>query len=248
MKKDTVKKNNSSATHRGVQRSTTLSRKYVKRPTRVLDFKAPKKAPKKVEITEPVVEKTVKIAKKPTSVDQAAKSVLKDVATMEEPELSKTAFKKKHKSHRFALAFACSLLTVGGLAAFVHFNMPDISVRVAAMQSGIEANYPSFVPRNYSLSNVTSDKEGQITMYFTGPENSGFTLTEEKSTWDSTAVLNNYVKKYFETDYSTLKEQGITIYAGGADAAWVNGGILYKLKATGTYLTKEQIRNIVVSL
>ena len=45
-----------------------------------------------------------------------------------------------------------------------------------------------------------------------------------------------------------MKEQGITIYAGGPDAAWVNGGIVFKIRASGTYLTKEQIRNLVVSL
>ena len=142
----------------------------------------------------------------------------------------------------------CSAATVGALVAFVNINMPDISVRVAAMQTGIEATYPTFIPRYYSLANVESDKDGIVTMRFNGPDGASFTLSEEKSTWDSNALLNNYVKKYYPSDYTTLREQGITIYTRGENAAWVNGGLLYKIESTGKYLTKEQIRNIATSL
>ena len=85
-------------------------------------------------------------------------------------------------------------------------------------------------------------------MTFSGPDGIYFTLSEEKSTWDSTALLNNYVKKNYPNDFTTLREQGITIYVRGEKASWVNGGLLYKIDATGKYLTKEQIRNIATSL
>ena len=146
------------------------------------------------------------------------------------------------------MALICSGATVAALVAFVHFSIPDLSVRVAAIQTGIDAAYPTFVPRNYTLSNVTSDKEGVVVMTFTGPEGASFTLSEEKSTWDSTALLNNYVKKNYPNDFATLREQGITIYVRGEKASWVSGGLLYKIDATGKYLTKEQIRNIATSL
>lgn len=188
--------------------------------------------------------------------DRALKSASSVLARMaKEEKAPKTTapkmqheFKKKGKASRIFLALICSGATVAALVAFVHFSIPDLSVRVAAIQTGIDATYPTFVPRGYTLSNVTSDKEGVVIMTFTGPENFSFTLSEEKSTWDSTALLNNYVKKNYPNDFTTLREQGITIYVRGEKTSWVNGGLLYKIEATGKYLTKEQVRNIATSL
>ena len=148
---------------------------------------------------------------------------------------------------RFALAFACAAICVGILTIFVNLNMPDISVRVAAMQTGIDATYPSYIPRDYSLSNIVSE-EGKLTMEFNGPEESVFTLTEEKSSWDSAALLNNFVKSEWGDNYVTTHEQGITIYINNSNATWVNGGILYKITTLKGSLTKKQINSIVVSL
>lgn len=186
--------------------------------------------------------------RKTTSDEKVLKSALRNVASMNEPEEMPKKFNKKRRARRVVFALFCSALTVSALVAFVHFNMPDLSVRVAAMQTGIEATYPSFIPRNYSLSNVSSDKEGEVVMYFNGPDGANFSLSEEKSTWDSTALLNNYVKKNYPSDYITMREQGITIYVRGDKACWVNGGLLYNIHTSGKNLTKEQIRNIATSL
>lgn len=148
---------------------------------------------------------------------------------------------------RFILAFGCAAACVIALALFVNANMPDISVRVAAMQTGIEASYPSYVPREFSLSNILSE-EGKITMEFTKSGGEKFTLTEQKSSWDSNALLNNYVKENWQDNYITTHEQGVTIYIKNSSATWVNGGILYTLEAADNTLTKKQINSIVVSL
>lgn len=196
---------------------------------------------------------TLKTAKSSTGVskDQAIRSAMRSVATMntaETPKEMHREFRKKKKGGRIALALLCSAVTVGALVAFVHFNMPDISVRVAAMQTGIDASYPNIIPRGYTLSNVSSDKDGEIAMVFNNSEGNSFTLTEEKSTWDSNALLNNFVKKNMSADYSTMREQGITIYTEGDLSTWVNGGILFKVKSSGKFLTKEQIRNLATSI
>lgn len=299
----------SADTHSTVQKSTTLSRKYVKRPAAKTEAPKPvaKEAPKVIAVKEApkealkeapakgpaVSEKKIQLslpkaepkpepkaepkpepkvepkaiasvksiikpsmpklkapAKKSSDTDKALKSALRSVATMNEPKTEEMPkkFKKKHRGRRVVLALFCSAVTVAGLVAFVHFNMPDISVRVAALQTGIEATYPTFVPRNYSLSNVSSDRDGEVIMTFTGEGENSFTLSEEASTWDSTALLNNYVKKTYPADYTTMREQGITIYTRGDQASWVNGGILYKIQSSGKNLTKEQIRNIATSL
>ena len=181
--------------------------------------------------------------------DRVLRSAMRKTATLEDSDMMQGKFHKKRRGGRIVLALLCSGITVGALFAFVHFNMPDITVKVAAMQTGIEAVYPDIIPRGYTLSNVSSDKDGEIIMYFENSEGGKFSLSEEKSTWDSTALLNNYVKKAMSGDYSTIREQGITIYAEKDQAVWVNGGLFFTVKSTsGKWLTKEQIRNLATSM
>lgn len=221
---------------------------------------APTPAPLAKTITAPQSKTEAKPARKlpkfgriGTKSDRALRSASRAVKRAEKLEKRTVPdiehrFKRKNRGRRIFFAMVCSAATVGALVAFVNINMPDISVRVAAMQTGIEATYPTFIPRYYSLANVESDKDGIVTMKFNGPDGASFTLSEEKSTWDSNALLNNYVKKNYPSDYVTLREQGITIYTRGESSSWVNGGLLYKIESTGKYLTKEQIRNIATSL
>ena len=154
---------------------------------------------------------------------------------------------KKNRGKRFLLAFAASTACMLALVAIVRVNLPNISVKVAAAQTGIEASYPSYIPRDYSLTGVYVDDNKVITIDFTGPKNAKFTLSEEKSSWDSVALKNNYVKTAFDT-YDAVREQGITIYISHSNAVWVNRGMLYKLNANAGTLTKTQIKNIVTSL
>ena len=147
---------------------------------------------------------------------------------------------------RLALAFACAVLAVGAVAYFISVNTPDLSVRVAAMQSGIDASYPSYVPRGFSLSDIMSES-GKISMTFTASDGS-FNLSEEKSTWDNATLEANYVKSAWGANYTILREQGLSIYISGSDAAWLNGGILYKIEVSGTTLTKKQLKTIATSL
>lgn len=75
-----------------------------------------------------------------------------------------------------------------------------------------------------------------------------FSITEERSSWDSNALESNYVKSEFGEEYDKIREQGLTIFINNNSAAWVNGGLLYKLKCISGTLTKKQIRSIAVSL
>lgn len=186
--------------------------------------------------------------------EQAIHRALESVATMDEERGAKSrkrpALKtKRGGAKRFAIAFACAAVCVGAVLYFVSTNIPDISVKVAALQTGIEASYPSYIPRDYSLENISSE-DGKITMVFAGPGGASFTLIEEKSSWDSSALLRNYVEPTWGEEYTTTHESGITVYIanGTADAAWVNGGVLYKITSSGTQLTKKQVRSIVISL
>lgn len=187
--------------------------------------------------------------------NRAIEQALESVATMDEPNRKKATrqpamrTRRKGSGKRFAIAFACAAICVAGVITFVSANIPDISLRVTAMQTGINAAYPAYVPRDYNLGDIRSEN-GKISMTFNGPDSASFVLDEEKSSWDSATLERNYVIPTWGEEYTTTHEQVITIYISNvnSDAAWVNSGTLYKITSSGTALTKKQVRNIVVSL
>ena len=163
---------------------------------------------------------------------------------------SKRQKHKKEKSglstgRRFALAFAVAAVAVTGLGILIMNSVPDISLQVAAMQVGIDATYPAYVPRGFSMTNVTS-ADGRIRLTFSNNETT-FVITESQSSWDTSAVLNNYVKPEWPA-YTTTHENGITVYINNSNAAWVNGGIFYTIECETGALTKKQLTNIVAGL
>lgn len=180
---------------------------------------------------------------------KTAHAAVKPVASIKAKTASSSKTLAKHnKGARVFFAFLCSSAVVAALFFVVQSNMPDISIKVAAMQTGIQATYPSYVPRDYRLSGVYTAQDNSVAMDFLGPNQAKFTLTEEKLPWDSTALLNRFVKPKWGEDFTTIKEQGITIYISGSNAAWVNAGIVYKITNLHGELTKKQIKNIVTSL
>lgn len=296
------------ANHRKVQASTTLSRKYTKRPAKSTDvmvkvkrsskikhFNAPMvevqtapasaQAMQAAQATVPVVpeepiqaatphplqatanarmqERTAPAPATPRVTaqqlkDQAIQKALASAESMQEKSkdmVTKTKTKSKKVGSqihfgfgRVLLATACAAAAVFAIVYFVNLNMPDISMRVAAMQTGMSPSYPNYIPRDYSVSSITSE-DGKITMEFNnGSEGTSFTLIEEKSSWDTNALLSNFVKEEYGENYTIVREQGLTIYVNGSNAAWVNGGMAYKIKASGGVLTNKQIRSIATSL
>lgn len=192
---------------------------------------------------QPVVQKETAQQMKETAIEKALSTASRTKKQERESVRIHFGFK------RVLLAMACAAVCVFAIVYFVNLNAPNISLKVAAMQSGIEATYPTFVPREYSISNITSE-DGKVTMVFKHSEDEakGFILIEEKSSWDSNALLNNFVRYEYGDDYTSVREQGLTIYISSSDAAWVNGGIVYKIKAPVNTLTKKQIKSIAVSL
>lgn len=209
--------------------------------------KAPKvdkkedKVVKKVMLSEMSVGATGKKAEK---IEKLNKKQAKKLA---KKEAKATRHIKKHRAGRIILAFAASAACMIALAMLVKVNLPNISVSVAAAQTGVEAKYPSYTPRDFNLSGVYTDNESVI-VEFVGPNDTGFTLSEEKTSWDSNALITNYIKGAFGKDYEAATESGVTIYISHSNAAWIKDGVLYKLNASAGTLTKRQIKSIVTSL
>lgn len=159
--------------------------------------------------------------------------------------------KTKKQFGRFAQFFrvasaALGLLILGGY--FTYLNMPNLSIRVAAAQAGMHATYPAYKPDGYSLSGPIAYQQGSVAMNFASNGSPmKYTLTQNKSSWDSTAVLDNYITPRAKNKYDTTRENGLTIYTYGSNAAWVNGGILYTIEGDAP-LSSDQIRRIAASL
>ncbi|MDR0591588.1 MAG: hypothetical protein LBG75_03510 [Candidatus Nomurabacteria bacterium] len=153
----------------------------------------------------------------------------------------KTYFKNKKLAGVVSM-MAAILLLAGYL---VYLNMPAISVRIAAVQSGVDVTYPSYKPVGYDIRGLASVKNNSVAMEFSN-DNESFTITQQKSSWDSSAVFNNYVQQEWGDNYSVNKERGLTIYTSGGRAAWVNGGVFYTIN--GPSGLSDQVEKIAVSL
>ncbi len=195
---------------------------------------------------------TQNVAQKRTAAEIKNRAIERAIREASNSQISQKSRRQKRKIgfgfKRLALALACTAAAVFAIVYFVNLNTPDISLRVAALQNGINASYPKYTPRGFNLTDITSEN-GKITLNFkdSTAENS-YALIEEKSSWDSNALLSNYVKPNYEDEHTVIKEQGLTLYVGNNETSWVNGGIFYRLKIASGSLTKKQIKTIATSL
>ena len=186
-------------------------------------------------------------AQTPHAHNQAAKNHAIHTA-LEKAVTDKKDYKAPKKTRRFAPIAAASLALMLLAGYLTYINMPSLSVKVASVQAGIAASYPSYHPSGYGLTGPVAFNDGQVTMKFaanTGTQN--FTLNQSRSTWDSSALLDNYVDQASNGQYETFQDSGLTIYTYGSNAAWVNGGILHTINGDAT-LSSEQIRHIATSM
>ena len=174
--------------------------------------------------------------------EQAIAKALTNTAPTKKP---KRSFKPKARFVNVATASLAILLLAGYLT---YLNLPALSVRVAAAQAGINATYPDYRPGGYRLSGPVAYTGGEVSMAFkSNSSNQQFTLNQAKSSWDSSALLTNYVEQKSNGKYTTYNDAGLTIYTYGSNAAWVNGGILYTIEGD-TQLSDAQVRHIATSM
>jgi len=143
------------------------------------------------------------------------------------------------------LMSSLALLLLAGYLTYI--NLPNISMRVAATRAGIAANYPNYNPDGYHFAGPITYQPGEVNISFKSNTNErGFSIKQKSSSWDSQAVLDNYVSKQTGT-YLTYQERGLTIYSYGNHAAWVNGGLLYTIDGDAP-LSSDQLLHIATSM
>lgn len=162
------------------------------------------------------------------------------------PKVAKKKLIKRHP--RLVTIVTISIIIAIAVAYVTYINMPALSVRVAATQAGIDATYPQYRPDGYRIDGPITFGDGVVSIHFVANTGSTkFTITQAKSSWDSTAVLDNVVRKNTGKNYITSQERGLTIYAYDGNAAWVNAGIFYTITGDAP-LSGDQIRRIATSM
>ncbi len=163
------------------------------------------------------------------------------------PAMQHKQKKTKKRSTRLVQIWGgitCAALIV---AAIVWVNLPTLSITVAAAQSGVKATIPHFKPDGYTLRLPIEAKSNHVSMTYSSNQNdTSFTLTQEKSSWDSQAV-RAWVTGQSNGQFLTTNDRGLTIYTFDGSAAWVNAGILYKI-AGGAHISNDAILRIANSL
>lgn len=213
-------------------------------PTRLMSDIGPSVHPL-IQKTEARLDLSKKQAEsKPSVIKQAAINEAMEKAPRHN---SGKPVKAKRRGSRLMSIASVSLALLLLAGYFTYINLPNLSVRVAAVQAGINANYPGYRPDGYRMAGVNYDK-GSVRIKFAanaGPQN--FTITQQQTAWDSTAVKENYVTPNWGNDVVPYTEHGLTIYSHEGNAAWVNGGILYTISGDAP-LSASQVRGIATSL
>ena len=178
--------------------------------------------------------------------DMAIKNALANAARATKTDV------KPHKLHfslgRILIAFGCTAAAIFAIAYFINLNVSDFSLYAAAREAGIESDgREPRVPQEFTISNISSEN-GKVTInYHNATTDKNMSIAKEKSSWDSNALLTNFVRDAYGDTYITVREQGLTIYVSDSEASWVNGGFVYKITAPSGSLTKKQIRQIATS-
>lgn len=126
-------------------------------------------------------------------------------------------------------------------------NYPKLAIQAANSRAGLSASLPGYMPSSYSLAH-TDTGPGLVTLSFASPSaNESLKIAQNRTSWDSSSLLENFVNKNTD-DYTTVQNQGLTIYLFGQNqATWVNHGIWYSIEGA-TKLSREQILKIAYSL
>ena len=153
---------------------------------------------------------------------------------------------KKVRVRRVVLMATMSTLAVGVLVYLVQLNWPDISVSLASAEAGFEIRKPAFVPQGWRLTGVVNSGAGQVELVY---DNAGasFSITQKSTRWDTSALVENYVRERWQTEYAVHRQGGIEIYMIAGRAVWISGGILYEISANNSGLSQDDIRNIAIS-
>lgn len=180
---------------------------------------------------------------------RTVKEHLLQKAVEQVPDESASTHQKAQTSRsRFSSAAMASLALVmlGGYLTYI--NIPNLSIRIAAANTGIDASLPAYQPAGYKISGPIGYGNGEVNVnYKANNSDQGYKLTQRPTDWDPVATLDNYVESDSNSDYQIRSVQGLTVYTYDKKAVWVDGGILHVIDGNAP-LSGQQVERIVASM
>ncbi len=140
---------------------------------------------------------------------------------------------------------AVVLLLLVGLLGYQ--NRAALGVRLAASKAGFNATLPSYKPSGFTVGKLDYSPGNVAINYHSNSDKRAFAITEQPSAWNSSTLRDNFVINN-DNQFQTVDVAGRTVYIYGKNnAAWVNGGIWYKVQSEGS-LSAQQISQLAKSL
>lgn len=153
---------------------------------------------------------------------------------------------KQRFSKRLSLtATALTLLLLVGLLGYQ--NRAALTVRLASSKAGFNATLPSYKPSGFTIGKLNYSPGTVAIHYRSNSDQRAFAITEQPSAWNSSTLRDNFVVNN-DNEFQTVDVAGRTVYIYGKNnAAWVNGGIWYKVQSEGS-LSAQQLSQLARSL
>ncbi len=260
LKRTALKKPAASGAHKITV--TNSSKAYTRSPKITKFAKYPETTTKKTpeSVIEKAAKKPAEVTKKKPSEPVSSRTIKEQLIReqMEKAPAARVTIEKVRKAHSknvspsrlrtvSVITVCLSLLVLAGYLTYL--AMPNLSVRIAAMQTGVNAKLPEYQPQGYQLAGPATYNDSEVKVgYQSDFGNQKYTITQTTSGWDSRATLDNFVADDSNDDYQIRSTQGLTIYTYDNKAVWVNGGVLHVLKSSNAPLTSQQIERIAVSM
>lgn len=258
LKKPTSKvRPNANKVHRHIQKSERITRFATPKPAvphekkhnidkdLLAQTKALEKARQEHEAAQhkkatPISSRAVKEHLLQRAVDQVPVHAMNSHQTSHSGHVTRRARFTSVAMTSFALVLLSGYLT--------YTNIPNLSIRIAAANSGVDANLPSYQPAGYQIHGPISYSDGEVSVgYKQMSGNSSYKLTQKPTDWDPIATLDNYVQSDSKDDYQIHSVQGLTVYTYSKKAVWVNDGVLHVIDGTAP-LSNQQVERIVASM
>lgn len=166
----------------------------------------------------------------------------------EESKKSRGIHRKSIFARRKFISFSMGfVVAVFGVGYLTYINLPDIASRITAFQSGMTVETPAYIASGYSPKGLAYFDGKNVNFEYKKGDLS-YKVQQSQSSWDSSALLQNYVIQNWDKDYSTAYSNGLTIYSNRrGEAVWVNNKKLYRIESSDK-ISDEEIRKIATSL
>lgn len=200
-----------------------------------------------------------------TAVNVHERNIKKIESTSEDQlfqQATTTAFKEPTKTSKKKkkLFRARNLYILSGVILFLlilgasgwYFKY-DLDLAYANLKTGIHGSFPNYVPLGYKLDKFSYSKSaGTPSINFQYHPSNGLLpdnlyISETSSTLDNGGLVQSDIGPVSQEKFTTLSDNGLSVYHYNNQYAWLNAGILYVL-TNQTGLAQNTVLKIINSI